>query len=248
MIACASSDVKVIQGPVGVEYFVGGTSLVTATLPTGADVTFEQDVPSFTNNGSLPVIIKTSGAEITVDADETVVFSVIDSDVNGNQKVNSGQILIITNGATVKGDIKVKGGTLIINQNGIITGDIKVDSGTLRIDISSVGGDIEVKNSNVRIDTTHTGGDVEVKKSRISINDVTIGGDLKIKDSTGSLHNSVIGKDLEIKNSSIDVNDVSFAIREGGRTVSPNENAQNELSSMQKARHDAMMATIQNTR
>ncbi len=76
LLACASSDVKVIQGPVGVEYFIDGTSFASTTLQTGDDVIFEEDTLTFTNTGLFPIVLTlTNGIEITINVGETVVLS-----------------------------------------------------------------------------------------------------------------------------------------------------------------------------
>jgi len=74
VLACASSDGKVLEGIVEVEYFVDGVSFGTTILTAGDDVTFEQDTLTFTNNGSAPVVILVNGEQITIDGGETVTL------------------------------------------------------------------------------------------------------------------------------------------------------------------------------
>ena len=71
VITCGSSIVKVIQGPVEVEYVVDGKPVATVILDTGARVAFEQDDLSFTNDGIIAVVLTVNGNELKVSPSQT---------------------------------------------------------------------------------------------------------------------------------------------------------------------------------
>jgi len=85
----------------------------------------------------------------------------ITSDVKDGIVVGSGDVVIISNGATVDGDIEVNGGTVIITESSIIKGNIESNGGTIVIKqggtiygnvdivVSGAGGVLEIEEGNV---------------------------------------------------------------------------------------------------
>jgi len=63
------------------------------------------------------------------------IFTVINTNTNGNQNVGSGDSLTIINDATLNADITVNAGTRIIEDGASINGDIDAEyDGSLTID------------------------------------------------------------------------------------------------------------------
>ncbi len=79
-VTCGSSIVKVIAGPVEVEYFVDGRSVGTTTLNTGDELTFEPDQVSFNNTGGTEVVLVVNGQQVVLSPGETTLLTPVNKD------------------------------------------------------------------------------------------------------------------------------------------------------------------------
>jgi len=136
----------------------------------------------------------------------------ITSDVDDNIVVGPDDTVIISNAATVSGNIEVKGGTLIISEEVMIKGNIESKKGgTITISDSTVEGNFESKTevSLVILDST-INGNVDINKAKsatiagntiygnldatknkdLSITDNTVDGNLNIQNTSGSCSDS----------------------------------------------------------
>ncbi len=102
----------------------------------------------------------------------------IDSDVKDGVEVGPDEQVIISNGATVDGDIEVNGGTVIISESSTIKGNIVSNGGSILIEEGSV---IE---GNVDIMVSGSSGVLEIDEAEIKGNLETNGiGTLTVTDS-----------------------------------------------------------------
>jgi len=102
----------------------------------------------------------------------------IESDVKDGVVVGPDEQVIISNGATVDGDIEVNGGTVIISESSTVKGNIESNGGSILIEEGSV---IE---GNVDIVVSGDGGVLEIDEAEIKGNLVTNGIDtLTVTDS-----------------------------------------------------------------
>ena len=133
-------------------------------------------------------------------------------DVDDNIVVRSDDTVIISNGATVSGNIMVNGGTLVISEGVMIKGNIESKKGgTIEISDSTVEGNVESKTevSLVILDSTIYGnldinkaksatiagntiyGNLDATKNKdLSITDNTVDGNLNIQNTSGSCSDS----------------------------------------------------------
>ncbi len=93
----------------------------------------------------------------------------ISSDFNGIIVVGLNELVIINNGATVRGNIDVDGGTLVVEQGSTIQSNIDSTGGTVIIhDASTVTG-------NAQIDVTGPGGSLLITNATVFGNIETLG-------------------------------------------------------------------------
>ena len=93
----------------------------------------------------------------------------IESDVNDGVVVGPDEIVVISDSATVDGDIQVNGGTVIITESSTIKGNIESNGGSILIEEGSV---IE---GNVDIQVSGDGGVLEINSGIVSGNLITNG-------------------------------------------------------------------------
>jgi len=93
----------------------------------------------------------------------------IESDVNDGFVVGPDEIVVISNSATVDGDIQVNGGTVVITESSTIKGNIESNGGSILIEEGSV---IE---GNVDILVSGDGGVLEINGGIVSGNLITNG-------------------------------------------------------------------------
>ena len=112
------------------------------------------------------------------------VTTVIDTDTTGDQTVNADDMLTITNGATLTGDVTVDGGILTVTDSSKVDGDIKAkNGGSVTITGSStVNGDVEANCQSVTITGSTINGNVKAENcDSVNIKDSEIFGDLEIE-------------------------------------------------------------------
>ncbi len=93
----------------------------------------------------------------------------IENDVSDGIVVGSNETVVISNSATVDGDIQVNGGTVIITESSTIKGNIVSNVGTIVIK-----GGVEI-DGNVDITVSGTGGVLEIDKATLNGNIMTNG-------------------------------------------------------------------------
>jgi len=123
----------------------------------------------------------------------------ITSDVNGSVVVAPNETVVITNGATIDGNIEVNGGTLLIAQGATINGNIESIGGTViieegstldgnvQIKVSGAGGVLEISNASVTGNIESEGID------RLTITNIYLGGNIS---STNDQHVTVTDNDV----------------------------------------------------
>jgi len=129
---------------------------------------------------------------------------IIDSDTSGKQKVGPGETLTIKNGATLKGDVKVNGGTLNVRVGSTVNGKItSQNGGQLNFqDNCTINGNIKATNSDVLIDECSVTGHVRIKGGSLIItNDSTVNGNVNAKnaDSVTITDNNSFNKNLRVE-------------------------------------------------
>jgi len=112
----------------------------------------------------------------------------ITSDVNGGVVVDPGETVVITNGATIDGNIEVNGGTLLIAESAIINGNIESIGGTVVIEEGST------LNGNVQIKVSGAGGVLKIKNASVTGNIESVGID------TLSIINIILGGNISSTN------------------------------------------------
>ncbi len=73
VITCASSIIQIIQGPVTVEFFTDGAIFATTTLETEDNITFDDELLLFTNDGTSDVVISVDGDDITLESGTSTI-------------------------------------------------------------------------------------------------------------------------------------------------------------------------------
>jgi len=130
----------------------------------------------------------------------------IDSDVEDDVEVGSDEQVIISNGATVEGNIKIEGGTLILSEGVIVKGNVEIEKGgALEISGSTVEGNVKGKDgSTTIIDTTIILGNIESdKEESVIIMDSTIDGNILVKEANSvTVTGNTVDGNLEIDNTS----------------------------------------------
>lgn len=135
----------------------------------------------------------------------------IKSDVNNGIVVGPDEIVVISNSATVSGNLQVNGGTLVITDDTTINGNIESFGGTIKIEggstitgnvqikVSGAGGLLEIKDSTLfgnietkDLDTlivtnVNLGGNIKSENNKdVSITGNTVNGSIEIKGTLGS--------------------------------------------------------------
>jgi len=142
---------------------------------------------------------------------------VIESDVNGDVDVSPGDIVVISYGATINGNIKIDGGTLTLEYGATVKGNVESDKGgTIIISDSTVEGNVKAVEGDLTINgATVINGNVESDKGgSVFINGSTIDGNVVVKEAMSvTVTGNTVAGNVEIENTSgscIDTgNDVS---------------------------------------
>jgi len=101
--------------------------------------------------------------------DSSTNQTIISSDFSGSIVVGPNELVVITNGATIIGNIDVDGGTLVIEQGSTINGNIESTGGTVIIhDASTVDGAVQ-------IEVTGPGGSLLINNANVFGNIETLG-------------------------------------------------------------------------
>ena len=126
----------------------------------------------------------------------------IKSDVNEDLILEAGDIVHITNGATVYGNIKIEGGTLILSGHATVKGNVESDKGgTLKITASTVEGNVKGVGGSTTINgATIIKGNVESdKEESVIILDSTINGNVVVKEAMSvTITGNYVNGNLEI--------------------------------------------------
>jgi len=114
---------------------------------------------------------------------EDLADRVITLDVNENVVVSPGEIVVISNGATIQGNIKIIGGTLILSDGVTVEGNVESENGGIMvISDSLVEGNIIGQGDSITIkeSTIIRGNIVSDKEESVIIGHSTIYGDIQV--------------------------------------------------------------------
>jgi len=123
----------------------------------------------------------------------------ITSDVNGGVVIDPNETVVISNGATIDGNIEVNGGTLLIVESATINGNIESTGGTVSIgEGSTLNGNVQIKVSGaggiLEITNAYVLGNIEsVGIDRLTITYIYLGGNIS---STNDQHVTVTDNDV----------------------------------------------------
>jgi len=192
LIAIVSMIIITSQSPAAFAGVVGGES------DPDADEWFTDDNCPFVYN---PGQEDTDGDGIG-DVCDSEKITEIKSDVKDGIVVGPDDIVVISNSATVDGDLQVNGGTVVISESSTIKGNIVSNGGSILIEEGSV------IDGNVDIVVSGAGGVLKIDKGEIKGNLVTNGIDtLRITDSNinGNIYSENDG-DVTIKGNTVNGN------------------------------------------
>ena len=199
-------DLVLVPSGASLFYFSSEPDL-PLTLPPGwtvdVEITF---VPQLEGSTEANFIISSDDPDesiVEVQLVGTGVTEIEDDDYNGNLEVGSGEIVVITSGSIINGNIDNEGGMVIVKEGSSINGNIKAwDGGDVSITGSSyINGTVEAwDGSDVSIlDGSEIVGNVKVKDSGciLEITYSTVGGNVETEgvDSL-TVTNSVIGGNI----------------------------------------------------
>jgi len=144
---------------------------------------------------------------------------VIDSDVNEDFELSPGDIVVISYGATINGNIKVEGGTLTLEYGATVKGNVDSDKGgTIIISDSTVEGNVKSVEGDLTINGASViNGNVESDKgASVFVVGSTIDGNIVIKEamSVTVTGNTVAGN--------VEIEETSGSCEDTGNTVNGN--------------------------
>jgi len=139
------------------------------------------------------------------DACDNDTPEVVSEDYTGSISVGSGETVIITDGATVDGNISMDGGELIIKDGVTINGNIESTGGTVTIgDGSTVSGNVSIKVSGaggiLTIKNASLMGNIESEGiDTLTINNIYLGGNISSKnDQNVSITGNEVNGNMDI--------------------------------------------------
>jgi len=148
--------------------------------------------------------------------------TIISSEVNESVLVGPDDSVVITNGATVNGNIDVNGGTLVITLGSTINGNIESTGGTIIIEKGSI------LDGNVQIKVSGAGGVLEIMDAiifgniesegidKLTIININLGGNLSsTNDKTVTITANTVNGNIEIINP-------AYSCSESGNNVNGN--------------------------
>jgi hypothetical protein len=206
IVTCSSITLEVVVGPIEADFVgeTGGTAEVT--LVTGDKITFEPQTFTITNDSTQPVVVEIEGHPVTIGDDQTFIPTLINSDVSTNLIVPADEVVIVSGGVTISGNVKISGGTLIVSEGNLIKGNIDSENGgTVVVSGSTVEGNIkgEGVSTTINQDSIIKGNVVLKSEQTVIILDSTIDGNLKVNSAqTVQVTGNMIDDNLEIKNTS----------------------------------------------
>ena len=129
----------------------------------------------------------------------------ITSDVSEPVSVATGETVVITNGATVNGNIDVNGGTLIVTQGSTINGNIESTGGTVILeDGSNLDGNVQIKVSGaggvLKINNASIMGNIESQGiDTLTITNIYLGGNISsTNDQYVTITDNTVNGNIEI--------------------------------------------------
>lgn len=129
---------------------LGDNSVQTIAVDLDDVTDFKVELVS---SGAIATIDYCLGTEPVPEPEEEV----IDEDTTGNQNVGPGEILRVTNGATVTGNITVDGGTLILEDNCTIVGNVEsTNGGNVSINSCTINGNVKTTDGGTLTITNET--------------------------------------------------------------------------------------------
>jgi hypothetical protein len=136
--------------------------------------------------------------------DRLMATAVIDGDVDGNLEPGPDDVVLVTNGATVSGNVDADGATVIVEGGSTIEGNLDATNGaTIKIrDGSNVDGDVNVDGGGITVNGSTVGGNVEgTAGATVVVSGSTVDDSVITKDceSVTAVHNTV-GRGIESTN------------------------------------------------
>jgi len=129
----------------------------------------------------------------------------IKTDVNGEVVVGSDDVVVISNDATVNGNIDVNGGTLIVGEDVTINGNIESTGGTVIIENgSTLNGNIQIKVSGAEgiltINDASIMGNIEsVGIDTLTVTNIFLGGNISsTNDKTVKITDNTVNGNMDI--------------------------------------------------
>jgi hypothetical protein len=131
----------------------------------------------------------------------TVFTDIVGDDMDGNLEPGPGDVVLITDGATISGNLDADGATVIVEGGSTIEGNLDATNGatiTIR-DGSSVSGDVNADGGSVTVNDSTVGGNVEgTAGATIVVTDSTVNGGVITTDCESvTVGNNVIGGSIE---------------------------------------------------
>lgn len=166
-----------------------------------------------------------------------VFTTIIDTNISDNVNINSGETYLITNGATIDGNIKLNGGAVIVENGATVTGMIDSKNGaTVEVSDSTIEGNIKGKGESTTITNSLIKGNVDSnEETTVTITLSIVDGNLKVDDATTVIvsENTVDGnldvkknQDVEITDNTVNLNltisNTSGSCVDTGNTVEGN--------------------------
>jgi len=204
VVTCSSVTIKVENGQVEVTFSAEGTT-ASATIPQGNQLTFEPETFTFTApiTNTDPITVLINGGSIIIEPGQVVDVDPITKDIDDNLEVGEGEIITVSNEATVSGNIIVDGGTIIISDGATVKGNVEAKSGaSVSIGNSFIYGNVKIEDSGSSLELSNNSikGNVETKEiDSLTVIDNNIDGNIKSEnDGSVTISGNTVDGDIEI--------------------------------------------------